>query len=122
SGKIKLQSVPVDLREVAERSLQSLRAEVEAQRHDASLLSTAAPVIVEGDPVRLEQVVGNLLNNAIKYTPPGGVIRVAVERQDADGVIRILDNGIGIEPQMLRRIFDLFTQAEGSLDRSQGGL
>src|SRR5205807_5777923 len=80
------------------------------------------PVIVEADPVRLDQVVGNLLNNAIKYTPPGGCIRVVVAREGMEGVIRIQDNGIGIEPQMLRRIFDLFTQAEGSLDRSQGGL
>jgi CheY-like chemotaxis protein len=80
------------------------------------------PVRVEGDPVRLEQVIANLVHNAIKYTPPGGRIAIRVRREGEQAAVRVEDTGIGIEPEMLPRIFDLFTQVESSLPRSQGGL
>jgi CheY-like chemotaxis protein len=79
-------------------------------------------VWVDGDAVRLEQVVVNLLNNAVKYTDRGGDIRVALNQEGEEAVLRVRDNGIGIAPDMLPRIFDLFMQADKSLDRAQGGL
>jgi CheY-like chemotaxis protein len=77
---------------------------------------------VDADPARLEQIIVNLLNNAAKYTEPGGLIRMSVYQEQADAVIRVRDNGIGIAPNMLAGIFDLFTQADGSSSRSYGGL
>src|ERR1700743_2410094 len=76
----------------------------------------------EFDPDRLEQVVVNLLNNAAKYTDTGGLIRLSVTQTGTEAVIRIRDNGVGIAPDMLPHIFELFTQVDGSLGRSYGGL
>ena len=80
------------------------------------------PVWVDADPARLEQIVVNLLNNAAKYTDAGGLVRMSVGQEGAEGVIRVRDNGVGIAPEMLPRIFDLFTQVDGALGRSHGGL
>jgi CheY-like chemotaxis protein len=80
------------------------------------------PVFVDADPTRVQQVAGNLLTNAAKYTDPGGHIRLTVRPEGTDVVLRVRDTGIGIAPEMLPRIFDLFVQAERRLDRSQGGL
>jgi CheY-like chemotaxis protein len=77
---------------------------------------------VQGDPVRLAQVVSNLLNNAAKYTEEGGRIALTTQREDNEVVLRVQDNGVGIPPNMLSSIFELFTQVDRSLDRSQGGL
>jgi CheY-like chemotaxis protein len=77
---------------------------------------------VHGDPVRLTQVISNIMHNAAKYTPPGGRIEVYAYREGGDACVRVVDNGIGIDEAMLPRVFDLFAQAPGSLDRSQGGL
>ena len=77
---------------------------------------------VEGDPLRLEQVIVNLLNNAVKYTDAGGHIQVTLRRQGHEALLHVCDDGVGIAPGMLPRIFDLFTQADRSLDRAQGGL
>src|SRR5204863_9877097 len=82
----------------------------------------AEPVRVQGDPVRLAQVLANLLNNAAKYTEDGGQIWLTVERADGEAVCRVRDTGLGIPPEMLASVFDLFTQVDRSLDRSQGGL
>jgi CheY-like chemotaxis protein len=82
----------------------------------------ADPLWVEGDLTRLAQVVSNLLNNAAKYTSPGGHIRLTVRRQNGHADIEVADNGLGIDADMLPRVFDLFTQADRHLDRSQGGL
>jgi signal transduction histidine kinase len=80
------------------------------------------PLPLEADPVRLCQVFANLLNNAAKYTPPGGRIEVAAERQGDGVAVAVRDTGEGIPAEMLPRVFDLFTQVERSIDRSQGGL
>jgi CheY-like chemotaxis protein len=95
---------------------------IESRRH--TLLVTPPPpgLMVEGDFDRLVQVLGNLLNNSAKYTDPGGQIWLEARREDGDAVIRVRDNGIGIAPEVLPHVFELFTQAERSLDRSQGGL
>ena len=78
--------------------------------------------MVEADSTRLAQVVLNLLNNSAKYTEEGGRIWLTLEQNEKDAAIRVRDNGMGIAPDLLPRIFDLFTQAERTLDRSQGGL
>jgi len=121
-GKIILQTQPVDLQEVAERCLRELGTAVQAEHQHLALEVTTEPVEVDGDPVRLEQIVSNLLTNAIKYTPPGGRIALSVGGVGGEAVIRVSDSGIGIPPEMLPRIFDLFTQVESSIPRSQGGL
>jgi CheY-like chemotaxis protein len=82
----------------------------------------AEPVWVDGDAVRLEQVFVNIITNAIKYTPPGGYIRVFLYGEDQDAVLRIEDNGVGIGPELLPSVFDMFVQGERTLDRAQGGL
>jgi CheY-like chemotaxis protein len=79
-------------------------------------------VIVNADPTRLAQIITNLLDNAVKFTPSGGSVDVDVLREGQEGVIRVSDSGIGIDPEMLPRVFDLFAQAEQPLDRSVGGL
>jgi CheY-like chemotaxis protein/anti-sigma regulatory factor (Ser/Thr protein kinase) len=90
--------------------------------HQLSLALAREPVIVDGDLVRLEQVLSNLVTNAIKYTAPGGHVRVSVHRDDDHGVISVRDNGSGIDAELLPNVFELFTQATPTLDRSRGGL
>jgi CheY-like chemotaxis protein len=85
------------------------------------VLSTT-PIWVNADPARMEQVVVNLLSNAAKYTDTGGLIRMTVGQEGEDAEIRVRDNGVGIAPEMLPQIFELFTQVDGSLGRSYGGL
>ncbi|MGH7322770.1 MAG: hybrid sensor histidine kinase/response regulator [Candidatus Rokuibacteriota bacterium] len=120
SGRIVLQRRPVDLADLTARYFESLSQSGKVDRHDVSLL--AEPAVVDGDPARLEQVVSNLLGNAVKYTPPGGRIQLRVGREGAEAVLRVQDTGVGIDPAMLPRIFELFTQGERSLDRAEGGL
>ena len=112
----------MELRAVMNRAAESARPLLDARRHEFSLLLPTEPLWVDGDPARLEQVVVNLLNNAAKYTDTGGLVRMTVAREGDDAVVRVLDNGVGIPPDMLPRIFDLFTQVDGSLSRSHGGL
>ena len=77
---------------------------------------------MDGDETRLSQVFANLLNNAAKYTDPGGRIRLAVARRDGQAVVSVQDNGVGIPAPMLPKVFDIFTQVDRSLEKSQGGL
>lgn len=128
-GKIKLQTEPVELSTVIARAVETNRPLIDARRHELTLDLPPEPVRVFGDPTRLAQAVGNLVSNAAKYTEDGGRIRVAVERAHAedDGgkeqvVIRVRDSGVGIPPEMLPHLFELFTQVERTLDRAQGGL
>ncbi len=121
-GKIALKVQAIDLEEVALSCLRELGTASLAERRDLSLAVDTASVAVDGDPVRLEQVISNLLHNAIKYTPPGGRITLRVGEEEGEAVVRVADTGIGIPPEMLPRIFDLFTQVESSLPRAQGGL
>ena len=121
-GKLRLTKEKVELRVVANRAAETVRPLMDARRHDFSVSIPTGPVWVEADPARLEQIVVNLLNNAAKYTDAGGLIRISVSQEETEGVIRVRDNGVGIAPEMLPRIFDLFTQADGALNRSPGGL
>jgi PAS domain S-box-containing protein len=120
-GKINLRREPVEVAAVAARALEAARPLLEARRIE---LATGLPsgLWLEADPVRLEQVLLNLLNNAAKFTEPGGRVRVWAEARGPWALIGVADNGVGIAPAMLPRIFDLFMQGERPLDRAQGGL
>lgn len=121
-GKLRLTREMVELRVVANRAAETARPLMDARKHDFSVSLPIGPVWVEADPARLEQVVVNLLNNAAKYTDVGGLIRMSVYQEGTEAVIRVRDNGVGIAPEMLPRIFDLFTQVNDTLSRSRGGL
>jgi CheY-like chemotaxis protein len=95
---------------------------VVAARHQLTVSLPPGAIWIDADEARLSQVLANLLNNAAKYTPPGGSIRLTAARENGEAVIRVRDSGVGIAPEMLPRVFELFQQVEQSLDRSQGGL
>jgi PAS domain S-box-containing protein len=120
AGKLTLERKPLDFGALVERCVQDVVAHRLLDRHAYEVRCASAPV--HGDGPRLEQVVTNLLTNAIKYTPPGGRISVQVEADGPDAVLRVSDSGIGIAPELLARIFDLFMQSERGLDRREGGL
>jgi CheY-like chemotaxis protein len=121
-GKLRLTTEKVELRVVANRAAETARPLMDARKHDFSVSLPTGPVWVEADPARMEQIVVNLLNNAAKYTNAGGLIRMSVSQEGAEAVIRVRDNGVGIAPEMLPLIFDLFTQVDGAPSRSHGGL
>lgn len=121
-GKIDLRPETVDVAEMIRRAVESCHLMIEDRRHRLALALPPEPLWVEVDPARLEQVIANLLNNAAKYTPLGGCIAVAAERREGEAAITVTDDGAGIPPEMLGRIFDLFHQVDPSLARSQGGL
>jgi len=138
-GKIALQRQNTDLFEVIERCLEEAAGPARARNQELRLSGTG-PLVVDGDPVRLEQVISNLLHNALKYTPVGGRIEVELACEgdlpggpdsgftegrrcdNGSAVVRVRDTGIGISADMLAHIFEPFTQLESSLARSQGGL
>jgi signal transduction histidine kinase/DNA-binding response OmpR family regulator len=121
-GKVQLRKEPIDVAAAVERAVETSRPLIDARKHELAVTLPAEPVLVEADLVRLAQVLANLLNNAAKYTGEGGSIALEVAREGDEAVFRVRDNGIGIAPEMLPSVFDLFTQADRSLDRSQGGL
>ena len=126
SGRIRLVLEPVDLKQIVEHARQTVAPLFDQRRHAVSITFCAEPVWVQADSTRLEEVLVNLLNNAAKYTPDGGRIEVSCERGLEGGthhaLARVSDNGVGIDHELLPRIFDLFTQADRSLERSAGGL
>jgi signal transduction histidine kinase/DNA-binding response OmpR family regulator len=121
-GKIRLQVEPITLSAVVARAVEISRPHIDARRHELTVQLPEQPLVVRGDPVRLAQVVGNLLNNAAKYTEEGGRIWLTVEQNGAEAVLRVRDTGVGIPAEMLVSVFELFTQVEHSLDRAHGGL
>jgi len=121
-GRIDLRKERMSLQMAAHSALEASRPLIDANEHRLSLDLPEEPLWVEGDLTRLAQVISNLLNNAAKYTPAGGDIRLTVRRRDGHADIAVADNGLGIEAAMLPRVFDLFTQVDRHLDRSQGGL
>ena len=120
--KLTLNLKAVDLCDIARHSFEALQLSPLAEGHDVTLSASNGPIIVNADPIRLEQVIGNLLNNAVKYTPRGEPIRVSVEKTTSDAIVTVRDHGIGIAADMLPHVFTLFTQAERSRHRAQGGL
>jgi signal transduction histidine kinase/ActR/RegA family two-component response regulator len=121
-GRIALQREPVDLAAVVEDARESVQPLVAERRHSLRLVVLPQVVYVNGDKARLVQCVSNLLTNAAKYTDPGGVIEIAVKSEGAQASIAVTDNGVGISPELLPHIFNLFVQSTRSLDRAQGGL
>ena len=122
AGKVSLRREMVDLREVARRCVEAQSLKAGQRKQELMLAAAGKPVWVEGDAARLEQIVDNLVTNATKYTPPGGNIFVEVRRQGHEAVLRVQDDGAGIDPTLLPRLFDLFTQGDQSLDHAHGGL
>jgi PAS domain S-box-containing protein len=122
TGRIHLQRERITLNGIAEKAVETVRPLMSQRRHGLTVSPLLQPIWLDGDASRLEQVVVNLLTNAAKYTADGGRILLAIEQEGDEAVMRVKDTGVGIAPELLPRIFDLFTQAERSLDRSQGGL
>jgi signal transduction histidine kinase/ActR/RegA family two-component response regulator len=121
-GKIAIAKLPVDLAELVERCVESQRSGAEARGIGLALEAPKRGIAISGDAVRLEQVMNNLLANALKYTPRGGRVVVRIAESDGGVEVAVADTGLGIDPRVLPRIFDPFTQAEDTIDRSQGGL
>src|SRR3954469_8335787 len=119
-GKIVLQRQPLDLAEAASRALASVRASGRAGNR--RLVQQLAAIWVDADATRVEQIIGNLLGNALKFTPEDGTITVAVRREGEDAVLRVSDTGIGMSPDLAARVFEPFVQGDRALDRAQGGL
>jgi signal transduction histidine kinase/CheY-like chemotaxis protein len=121
-GKIALQRQPVELCDTASRCVQAFQNAAAAVRHTLRCAPCDEALVVEGDQVRLEQVLSNLIENAIKYTPTGGHIDVLLQREGDEAVILVRDDGIGMEPDLVTKVFDLFMQGAPTIDRSRGGL
>jgi PAS domain S-box-containing protein len=121
-GRMQLRRAPVDLVPLAQGAAQDLADAMRAARHTLRLDIAASPLPVDGDATRLSQVILNLLNNAIKYTPDGGTIELHVSGGDGFAEIRVRDSGIGIPASSLESVFEMFSQLEPALDRAKGGL
>jgi len=121
-NKLDLRKQHVELATVVESALESSRSLIQQCGHELTISLPPEPVHLDADPIRLAQVFLNLLNNAAKYTKRGGHIWLTAQREGSDVVISVRDNGIGISGDMLSGIFDMFTQVDKSLERSQGGL
>ncbi len=121
-GKVELRKTQVDLKLLLSRAVESVQHTLHARGQNLQMELPEEPAWCDGDPVRLSQVIGNLLNNASKYSDHGAAISLSLEVAGDKALIRVEDNGIGIEAELLPRVFDLFTQATRSIDRSQGGL
>jgi CheY-like chemotaxis protein len=121
-GKVELRTTTVDLRAVLAAAVETARPLVDAKRHHLTVTQPGRPVRVSADAVRLAQVVGNLLTNAAKYSEEGARVALSLDAEGESAVVRVRDTGVGIPPEMLPRVFDLFTQIDRTLDRAQGGL
>ena len=121
-GKVRLQRERVDLGELVRRTVEDHQGVLAARGVALDVCIRPGPFPADADPTRIAQIVGNILQNGAKFTAPGGRVAVVLERADDRAAIRVVDDGIGIAPEMLGRIFEPFTQADESLDRSRGGL
>jgi PAS domain S-box-containing protein len=121
-NKLKLRKERLDLASVIQSALETSGAFIAAQHHELKVKLPPGPIYLDADPTRLAQVLANLLNNAAKYTEAGGHIELSVEPGERDVVVTVRDDGVGIAADQLSRIFEMFSQLDHSLDRSQGGL
>nr|WP_255481853.1 MULTISPECIES: ATP-binding protein [Ramlibacter] len=121
-GKVELQREAIDLRAVAANALEMTRPLFERHEHPVDVELPREPVTVEGDFVRLAQVLGNLLVNAAKFTPTGGQVAVRVRREGPTALVQVQDTGCGIDPALLTGVFDMFVQGRQAMDRRTGGL
>jgi PAS domain S-box-containing protein len=122
TGKIELRKERIELSAAVRIALEGSRPLIERGQHLLTVRIPPEPLWLDADLARLAQVLSNLLNNAAKYTRPGGHVWLTAERRNDQAVVRVRDNGMGIPPPMLRKIFDMFTQVGGTTDHSQGGL
>jgi signal transduction histidine kinase/ActR/RegA family two-component response regulator len=122
AGKIVLKPQLVDLRDVAAEAMRVLQPSASRQRVAVNMELCDRPLVVNGDPLRLDQIVSNVLSNAIKYTPEEGHIRMAMGEENGEALIRVTDDGVGIAPERIGAIFELFAQAENAIGRAQGGM
>lgn len=121
-GRFRLNRQRVALIEIVEHAVEAMRFLVEDRGHTLAVTPPLELVCVDGDPLRLEQIVVNLVSNAAKYTERGGSIELLVERLGAEAVVRVRDSGIGISPDLLPRIFDFYVRGERTTEPAQGGL
>jgi PAS domain S-box-containing protein len=121
-GKIEMQFETLPLATVVEYAVELVRPLLEARRHELSLDAGEEPAWVFGDSARLSQSISNVLSNAAKFTEPGGRIEVSILRAEGEAIVRVRDSGIGMTPELLHQVFELFMQGDRSLDRAQGGL
>jgi signal transduction histidine kinase len=121
-GRIELRRSSVRLEHVIAHAVEAADHLIRQKGHRVAIVSSRQPLMVSGDPERLVQCVGNILTNAAKYTPPGGEIRVESRQERGQAIVTISDNGVGIPPDLLAKVFELFVQGERTLDRAQGGL
>ena len=122
SGQLRLKCERIDLRVLAAHAAQTVEFTMQQRHHQMTTSFPDAPVWLRADPARLEQVLVNLLLNAAKYTDEGGNIGLFVEREEVEAIVRICDSGIGIAPDVLPHVFDLFVQADPSSRRAEAGL
>jgi two-component system, chemotaxis family, CheB/CheR fusion protein len=121
-GRITLHRELVDLRETSKAALESAAPLVQERKTELVVSLPERPLIVDGDPARLQQIQANLVSNAVKYSPTGSTVHYTVAREQDEAVIRVRDHGRGIEPEVLPRIFELFVQGQQSIERPEGGL
>jgi signal transduction histidine kinase/ActR/RegA family two-component response regulator len=121
-GRSDLRREVVDLVQLARDALEAARPVLDARGHQVVFDARGSRIVVEADPVRIRQVFANLLHNAAKYTDAGGNVAMRVRQEGGEGVVEVEDDGLGIGPDMLPKVFDLFVQAPVSLQRAQGGL
>ncbi|WP_338762879.1 PAS domain-containing protein [Massilia sp. METH4] len=121
-GKLKLKKTRADLRQVLAGAVETSLPAIEAGRHALTVDMAEEPLEAEVDVVRIAQVVANLLNNAAKYTPPGGAIRLSAVRDGGMAVITVADSGVGLAPESIGKLFEMFSQIGRNLDLAQGGL
>lgn len=121
-GRIELKSMPLSVADIVERAIETSQPLIDARRHRLTVRLSPDRLYVAGDLIRLAQVVSNLLHNAVKFTEPGGHIRLSVEQEGSEAVLRVSDTGIGISPAMIDSIFEMFVQADSSRNKAHGGL
>lgn len=122
AGKIVLKRQVLDLVAIVNQSVRTATDAAQRHRIELAVRTPATPIIVDADPVRVDQIVTNVLTNAIKYTPEGGHVVLDLTEQDEKALIRVTDDGVGIAPERISAIFELFAQAENAIGRAQGGM
>ena len=122
AGKITLKKKITDLREIAAQSIEVVRPAAERQQVSLEVRNCEQPILVDADGIRVDQILTNILTNAIKYTPEGGHVTLELKPDGGDGVLEVVDDGVGIAPDRIGNIFELFAQAENAIGRAQGGM
>jgi PAS domain S-box-containing protein len=120
--KVSLRKEPIEVATIINRAAATVRPLMEQKHHELIVEIPDESMVLYADPTRAEQIMANLLTNSAKYTQQGGRVTVRARRHDRDAVIQVTDTGVGLPPEMLSRVFDLFAQADRTLDRSEGGL